>query len=75
MEEQMAKARAAKQRVERAWLAIEGIVGIGIGFTSRGAVGIIVSTREDPAALREKIPREVNGVPVELQRTGDIRAL
>lgn len=75
MEENIEKAKAAKQKIEASWLGIEGVVGIGIGLTSSGQVGIIVSTRDDPAQLQDRIPSQVEGVPVELQRSGEIRAL
>lgn len=66
--------RRVKARREAEWLALDGVVAVGIGRTEERGGGILVSVAELTDALRERIPREVEGVPVELRETGAFRA-
>lgn len=63
-----------KRRYEAGWLAIPEVVAVGIGQTSAGAPGLIVSVRNSPEKVRQTIPEKVEGVPVEIQVTGEIKA-
>lgn len=71
----MDEIREVKARHEGEWLSLEEVVAVGIGRTEDRGTGIIVSIREGNGGLRGRIPREVDGVPVELRETGDIRPL
>ena len=66
--------RGVKARREREWLALEGVVAVGVGVTDRRGPGILVSVLELTGDLRERIPRRVEGVPVEIRETGELRA-
>jgi hypothetical protein len=66
--------RKIKKKYERSWLSIEGVVAVGIGHTTGEVPGIIVSVKENPGRFRQSIPAEVEGVPVEIRETGEIRA-
>lgn len=66
--------REVKARQEAEWLALEGVVAVGIGATEKRGPGILVSVESITDALREHIPREASGVPVELRETGEVRA-
>jgi len=74
MSDQIEKIRAVKLKYEKSWMALEGIVAVGIGKTSAGKTGIIVSVKEDVKKYRRKIADEIEGVPVEIQETGEIKA-
>ena len=67
--------RSIKQIHEKRWLAIEGVVAVGIGATSSGKVGLIVSVRERAEKLRTQIPNVVDDVEVEIKESGELRAL
>jgi hypothetical protein len=75
------------QEVKRAYtselMSKANVVGVGIGLTKRdgvstGDVGVVVmvsqklpSSQLNPSDL---IPREIEGVPVDVQEVGEIRA-
>jgi GH24 family phage-related lysozyme (muramidase) len=67
--------RQVKAKHERSWRAIEGVVAVGIGTTSDGTIGVIISVREMTREVRERIPARIEGVPIEVEVTGEIRAL
>ena len=75
MSDQLEKIIQIKRQNEKKWLGMKNVVGVGIGLTSGGDVGIIVSTKEESVKLRKKIPNEIDRIPVEIQVTGEIRAL
>jgi hypothetical protein len=64
-----------KRRHEKSLMAIDGVVAVGIGKTQQGSLGIIVSVKQDSAALREAIPSQIEDVVVEIQVTGEFKAL
>lgn len=76
MSDMMAWIRGVKRRHEARWLALKGVVAVGIGLLGDGSTGIVVSVEADSERerLRQEIPAEVDGVPVELRVTGPVRA-
>lgn len=74
MSPSLERIREVKARREGEWLALEGVVAVGIGRTAERGTGLLVSVEEVTPSLRERIPREVEGVPVEVRETGTIRA-
>jgi len=56
------------------WMAIPGVVGTAIG-KSHGKPCILVFTASNTEQVRKKIPATVEGYPVVVQYTGEIRAL
>jgi hypothetical protein len=66
--------RRIKKKYERSWLSLKGVVAVGIGHTSREIPGIIVSVQENAESIRAHIPKEVEGVFVEIKETGEIKA-
>jgi len=75
MSDSIKKIKKIKQKYEREWLRIEGVVAVGIGNLANGAPGIIVSVKKDAKEIRRQIPETVRGVAVEIRETGEIRAL
>ncbi|NIS38528.1 hypothetical protein GWN26_09515 [Candidatus Saccharibacteria bacterium] len=71
----MDKVREIKQKYETEWMSIEGVVAVGIGLTAAGTPGVIVSVSKNKAEVETKIPEVVEGVPIEIQETGEIKAL
>jgi hypothetical protein len=75
MSVQIEKIREIKRKNEKAWLAMEGVVAVGIGKTSDGSLGLIISVKEDSNKFRPQIPPKIEEVPIEIQETGEIKAL
>ena len=77
------RAKAAKGRHEKEFMSKPNVVAVGIGVGQqgqlKGQVCIVVSVTKkvprDQLAPEDMIPEEVEGVPVEVQVTGEIRAL
>ncbi|GEM_PF-1468603 len=72
--EQEARARSAKAKHEREWLAIDAVSAVGVGVRG-GEVCIIISVDTNPASLSHRIPAGVEDVPVVVERTGRIGPL
>jgi hypothetical protein len=75
MSEPLEKIREVKKKYEKTWLSISGIVAIGIGKTSGGALGIIVSVKKNTGKYKSRIGQTIEGVPIEIQTMGEIKAL
>jgi hypothetical protein len=75
----LARARAVKKAYESRLLGYPNVVGVGVGRTVREGqltdeIGLIVlvQTKRPSSQLaeRERIPREIEGVPVDVQEIG-----
>jgi hypothetical protein len=73
--------RAVKQTYESQLLRMANVVGVGIGFrtcqgvrTDDPALVVLVSRKLPPELLspQERIPAELDGVPVDVQEVGHI---
>ena len=76
--------RAVKEAHERELLAKQNVVGCGVGYkfvegkrTDKLAIVVMVSEKvsENVLALEEIIPKEVDGVPVDVQDVGELRVI
>lgn len=56
-----------------AWMAMPGVVGTAIGL-HKGEPCILILTAANAEAIRAQIPERVEGYPVIIQQTGEIRA-
>ena len=56
------------------WMSIPGVIGTAIG-EQKGESCIIVLVIEKTSELTEKIPSTIEGFPVVIKQTGEIRAL
>jgi hypothetical protein len=81
---EMNQIRAVKAKYERRLLRKKNVVGVGIGFryregeqTDELALTVMVRQKLSPSELRprDRIPRELDGVPVDVQEVGELRAL
>lgn len=73
--------RAVKQAHEDQLMGMANVVGVGIGFrtcqglrTNEPALVVMVSRKIPPELLNpeERIPAEIDGVPVDVQEVGQI---
>jgi len=80
----LARVQAVKSAHEAELLRKANVVGVGIGLRQRGGQGtgelaIVVSVAEKVSvsvlAPRDVIPRELEGIPVDVQAVGILRAL
>ena len=62
-----------QERHERELMATPGVVGVGIG-ERRGNPVLLVMVRERTPEV-ERLPRQIEGVPVEVELVGDVEAL
>ena len=71
-----AAAEHAKDRNEHALLAIQGVVGVGVGVseTVAGEAVVEVYVEKSTPAVRSAVPGHVDGVPVKVVETGEIKA-
>jgi hypothetical protein len=77
------KAQAVRQAYEQELLAKPNVVGVGVGIAERrgqptGEVGLVVMVEKkvprEQLAPQDIIPPEIEGVPVDVQEVGRIRA-
>jgi len=64
-----------KRQNEGKLLKIKGVVSVGIGFGVSKIPIIIVGLENDKPELVNKIPKSLEGYVVEIQVTGNIKAL
>jgi hypothetical protein len=57
------------------WMAIPGVIGTGEGRTDDNKPSVIVFAEQETEAIKEKIPRTIEGFPVVIEVTGEVRAL
>ncbi len=78
------RVKAVKAAHEKRLLAMANVVGVGVGLRRRGdkltdEACIVVSVRRkvpwDQLSPADRIPSQIEGVPVDVQATGEIRAL
>jgi hypothetical protein len=70
----MEKIRKIKKIHENDWLSIDGVVAVGIGLVSGKNVGIVISVARNPEKIREKIPANLEEIPIAIKETGEIVA-
>jgi hypothetical protein len=77
------RARAVKARHTERLMSLPGVIGVGVGLRQRSGqiadeVVIVVTVRRklEPGGLSpaELLPTELEGVPVDVQETGEIKA-
>ncbi len=72
----IAEATHLKERHERDWLRIPGVLGAGIGLSevAAGHVAIHIYVERDTPEVRRALPAQLDGVRVEIVETGPIVA-
>jgi hypothetical protein len=82
-EERTRQAVRVKQIHEPELLAKANVLGVGVGLRQRSGmsgaeVAVVVLVRRkipiSQLALQDRIPREIEGVPVDVQEVGDVAA-
>ncbi len=82
--EAVARAQAVKAKYEPMLMRKPNVVGVGVGMQERagqstGNVAIVVNVRDkvplDQLAPQDRIPADLDGVPVDVRATGPFRAL
>lgn len=67
------KAEAALEKHTDRLMAIQGVQGVGIGG-SEDSPQIVVMVSQGGTAMRNKLPSSIEGYPVRVEVTGEIRA-
>lgn len=80
-DEMIDRARAVKAKYETELLAYPGVTGVGVGwrhkagsFTEEVSIVVMVRKKRAPGDLnpRDILPTELDGIPVDVQESGDI---
>jgi hypothetical protein len=66
--------KAVKSAHEAEWLAIEGVVAVGIGSGVDRSPCIVISVEHDSPRVQRDVLARVPGVPVEIRVIGTPRA-
>jgi hypothetical protein len=69
------EARAVKRRHSSELLRQRGICGVGVEKDENGQFVIALFLDTDDAAIRERLPKEIEGFSVKLVRSGPFRPL
>jgi hypothetical protein len=72
-QEQPSPAHTVQQKHAPRLMAIDGVLGVGVGLSPVGDEAIVVYLRDQGVA--KNVPRELDGIPVQVQVTGPIDAL
>lgn len=75
MHEDIERIKIVKRKYVKQWLKIDGVIAVGIGFMKNKETGIIVSIKKLSLPIQKFVPNEIDGVPIELNVTGEIKAL
>jgi hypothetical protein len=82
-QERTLRAVQVKQLHEPALLAKANVLGVGVGLRQRSGMSetevavVVLVRRKIPAAQlapQDRIPSEIDGVPVDVQEVGDVQA-
>ena len=63
-----------KRQNEADLMALPGVVSVGIGRGPNGQPAIIVGMESAAEAGARRVPSEINGYPVVIQKTGKLKA-
>jgi hypothetical protein len=63
-----------KKRHEARWMALPGVVSVGVGRDRDGAHSIIIGLDGPRPETQAQLPREVEGYPLVIQIVGPIKA-
>lgn len=74
MSDEIEHIKSVKKKYEKSWLSLDNVVGIGVGLTRAKTPGILISVCKNDASIQATIPPQVEGIPVEIQYTGPIKA-
>ena len=81
---QMSRIQAVKAKYEKRLLRKKNVVGVGVGFrekdgklTEEMALTVLVRQKQSWSILRrrDRIPTELDGVPVDVKEVGTFKAL
>ena len=70
----LTRAREVKQRHDRDLMSTPGVEGVGVSLDDEGNPVIDVFVRTLDPGVRERIPAELEGVPVRVVETGRFEA-
>jgi hypothetical protein len=64
-----------KMRYQGIWMGLNNVSAVGVGITSDGRPGIIISMKREDVSTRKLFPAEIEGIPVEINISGNINIL
>ena len=78
-QDQVRRATEVKNRHEEALMARPGVIGVGVGLRPQDgevAIVVLVEKKHPPSELApdQLLPREIDGIPVDVLETGSIEA-
>jgi len=70
-----AELREVKRRHSAELLKLPGVCGVGVAKGKGGGLVLMLHLATDDAAITEKLPREIEGYPVETVQSGPFKKL
>jgi len=68
------KIKKIKHTNEKNWLAIAGVVSVGIGYVEENQLGIIIGVKNKSDSVSAKIPLQIDGIDIKIKIVDDIKA-
>jgi hypothetical protein len=68
------KIKKIKHNNEKNWLAIAGVVSVGIGYVEENQLGIIIGVKNKSDSVSAKIPLQIDGIDIKIKIVDDIKA-
>ncbi len=67
------KAKEIKRQYEKDWMAVEGVIGVGVGIIDNQP-GIIISAESNLREIRKYIPQSIDAVSINIRRSDHYKA-
>ena len=74
MQKIIEKAKKVKSKHQDEWLSYGSIVSIGVGFIEDDTIGINIGVKGNIETIRDKIPDQIDGIPISIKRVSKLRA-
>ncbi len=68
------KLRRVKDKYEKKWMQLPEVQAVGIGHTTEGKPGIIITVSKLDKRVQKRFPSELEGASIELRQGGPFSA-
>ncbi len=71
---ELERIKEIKRKYEKTWLQLDDVVSVGIGLIRDNQPAIIIGLKRENRQTRERLPRDIENVPVSIEISGPISA-